>query len=148
MAIDYEAFRETLLSRNKITAERHAEYLEDEDALPNDISEGKNVLSLGWDGNAPGCSGAIWVKEWMGFYFCSSSDYDDEGPFQSLDEALEMEWFSTDTSNPELDSDVLPLEQLLGIGRGLVSEEMNEIYINGSLYHLEGGELVKSKTEE
>src|ERR1700739_3976112 len=103
MAIEYETLLEKLLERRRISKKKHAEYLNDEDALANDIDcDGKEVLSLGWDGNAPGCSGVIWVTRWKGFFFCGSSDYDPEGPFESLDEALDVEWFSTVTSEPEL----------------------------------------------
>jgi len=145
MGIDYNTLGKTLFQKKKITVKKHAEYLEDEDALPNDVAAAETILSLGWDGNAPGCSGAIWVNRWKGLYFCTSSDYDPEGPFESLDEALGMEWFYTATSNPEINSEALPLKKLLGIGRRLVSEDGDEIYINGTRYVLKADTLVKPK---
>ena len=146
MAIDWDALRATLLERKLISPKKHAEFLEDEDALPNAVLTGKTVLSLGWDGAFPGASGAIWVTCWKGLYFCRSSDLGPEGPFNSLDLALELDWFTMATSNPDLASDHLPLAELLSIGRGLLAEEGEAITINGKPYCLRGGELVKSQT--
>ncbi|MFM1769023.1 MAG: hypothetical protein RJA22_1552 [Verrucomicrobiota bacterium] len=148
MAIDYEAFRETLRAQKKITAKKNAEYLQDEDALINDLSDAETVFSLCWDSNRPGGSGAIWINEFKGFYFCTSSDYDPEGPFESLDDALACEWFHTPTPNPEITCQKLPLNELLAIASSLVSEEGEEVYINSERYVLEEDELVRVKATE
>ncbi len=71
-----------------------------------------------------------------------------EGPFESLDEALELECFHTVASSPELNSDVLPLKKLREIGANLLSEEGDEIYINGTRNVPKSGKLVKSKEVE
>jgi hypothetical protein len=47
-----------------------------------------------------------------------------------------------------LNSDVLPLKKLREIGANLVSEEGDEIYINGTRNVLKAGKLVKSKEVE
>ncbi len=46
------------------------------------------VLTLAWDGDAPGMSGAIWLHGCEEIYVITSSDYDDLGPFSSLKDAL------------------------------------------------------------
>src|SRR5436190_23661958 len=84
--------------------------------------EAKDVLTLGWDGKAPGMSGVHWISTWQGLYFFHSSDLNDEGPFDSLAEVLALEHFSVVTSGAELASEVLSLKQLKGIGLSLVGE--------------------------
>ena len=147
MAVDYETLPRKLLDRGLISNEKYAEYLADEDDLSNDVLRGKTVLSLGWDGHFPGNSGALWVREWKGFYFFSSSDIESEGPFESLDDVLDLEWFTVAASEPELDSKTLPLAKLLSIGKGFVAEEGDRIHINGTLYALKDGELVAEENE-
>jgi len=142
MAIDYETLLRKLLDRGLISNEKYTEYLSDEDARPNDVRDGETVLSLGWDGHFPGNSGALWVEVWKGFYFFTSSDIESEGPFESLDDVLDLEWFSVAASEPELDSKTLPLDKLLSIGGGFVAEEGDGIYINGTRYVLTDEELV------
>ncbi len=147
MAIDYESLSQKLLERGIISKEKHAEYLADEDGLPNDVNCGSNVLSLGWDGGFPGNSGAIWVSKWNEFYFFTSSDIDSEGPFESLDEVLGLEWFSVAAANPELDSPTLALDQLLTIASNLVAENGDEIWINGTRYVLKDDDLVQEAAD-
>lgn len=142
MTIDYEQLIHDPRVLKKISKEKLAEYLEDEDALPNDVESGTTVLSLGWDSNGPGGSGAIWITCWEDLYFCSSSDYDSEGPFDSLDEALQVDWFSNGTSSPELASEVLPLAQLKNIALGLLEGDGEQACINGDSYISEDGKLV------
>src|SRR5512133_1846695 len=85
--------------------------------------EQSTVLSLGYDGGAPGTAGVLWVDRWRGLFFVRSSDIVEEGPFDSLAEALlECEAFSVVTANPELSSRVLKMEQLKDVGLGLVGE--------------------------
>ena len=147
MAIDYETLARKLLDRGLISNEKYADYLDDEDDLSDDVLGGATVLSLGWDGHFPGNSGALWVREWKGFYFFSSSDIESEGPFESLDDVLDLEWFTVAASEPELDSKTLPLDKLLSIGKGFVAEEGDRIHINGTLYVLKDGELVAEENE-
>lgn len=98
---------------------------EDEDYLPNVIgSEGKPVLTVGSDSSMPGGCGVMWINCWRELYFFESSDVDSEGPFASLEIALNVDYFSTFTSNNEIWSKVLPLGQLLQI----VSERFSDDY--------------------
>src|SRR6266566_1768466 len=89
MAIDFHA----LLRRDKVRIalgpDKFAEALKNEDFLSDTICEdGNDVVTLAWDGDFPGGSGANYIREWNGLYFFSSSDHEEEGPFESLDEAL------------------------------------------------------------
>jgi hypothetical protein len=102
--------------------------------------EGKDVLTVGWDSNAPGMSGAHWITRWKNLYFFHSSDLDDEGPFESLGDVLAMEEFSTVTSGVELTSEVLSLKLLKGIALSLVGEA-DTVFINGEGFLSRSGTL-------
>jgi hypothetical protein len=143
MAIDYNKLLNDPRFYKRVSQKRYAKYLEDEDALSNDIAKGKMIMSLGWDGNFPGNSGAIWVTRWKGFYFCHSSDYDPEGPFDSLDDVFGLEWFYVATARPILESDEIPLPELMKIATRLVSENGDVVVINNAAYAREGDQLVK-----
>lgn len=98
-----------------------------------------SVLSLEWDNM---CSGLNYITEWQGFYFFKSSDYDEEGPFSSLDEVLEDERFHIQTSdNPQLKSTVLPLKTLFEMGKEIAGQEGCTVAINGTNYVLVEGQL-------
>jgi hypothetical protein len=102
----------------------------------------KEVLILGRDGDAPGMSGVIWVKCCGGVYVIGSSDYDNLGPFSSLKEALQEEYFNTVTANPELHSEVLPKKKLLEIAGQIVDwENEGTITINSESYKVSGNKL-------
>ena len=61
---------------------------------------------------------------------------------------MERYWVGsyTDTSlQPELYSDVLSLERLLRIARGLVKSEGDKVKINDKWFILSGGKLVEEK---
>jgi hypothetical protein len=103
--------------------------------------QGNNVFCLGWDGDHPGGSGANNVIEWGGMYFINSSDYDDEGPFDSLDEALQTDCFGGPTCKPELSSSVLAEAELKEIALRYVSDEGDEVRINDQRYILRNGAL-------
>jgi hypothetical protein len=112
--------------------------------------EAKHVLGLGWSGGI--CSGDHLVVEWNEMYFfLGDEDCGQEGPFNSLDDVLplmERYWVGsyTDTSlQPELYSDVLSLERLLRIARGLVKSEGDKVKINDKWFILSGGKLVEEK---
>jgi hypothetical protein len=66
---------------------------------------------------------------------------DQEGPFDRIEDALELECFHFPTAEPELSSDVLPLETLLRLGRDLVQDD-EPISINGDNFVLSEGKLV------
>jgi len=102
--------------------------------------EGKDVLSVGWDSDAPGMSGVHWISRWKDLYFFHSSDLDDEGPFESLGDVLAMEEFSTVTSGAELTSEVLSLKMLKAIAVSLVGEG-DTVFINGDGFVRRGEKL-------
>jgi hypothetical protein len=103
----------------------------------------KEILTLAWDGYAPGMSGTAWIICCGEVYVIGSSDYDDLGPFSSLEEALQEECFNIVTANPELESRVLPKKKLLGIARQIVDwENEGTITINSKLYRVSGDKLV------
>jgi len=112
-----------------------------EDWLQNNLFDHANqVLCLAWDGNFPGNSGALYVQESKGMFFITSSDYDPSGPYMSLDEALEKDYFAIETANPEI-SGSLPLEQLISIARGVCGKDQT-VRINDDVYGWQDGELV------
>ena len=102
--------------------------------------EGRDVLTLGWDGNAPGMSGAHWISKWKKLYFFHSSDLDDKGPFESLEDVLAMEEFATVTSGAELTSKVLSLKRLKGIALSFVGDG-DTVFINGKGFVRHGRKL-------
>jgi len=87
----------------------------------------KTAISLGWNGDAPGMSGAIWVNVVNGVYLFKSSDYETLGPFESLNEVLDLEYFDVPTPNPEISSDVLAASELYEIFSGIVNLDDSEI---------------------
>lgn len=107
-----------------------------------------SVFSLGWDGNAPGCSGVVWINELCGIYSICSSDYGPYGPFESLDEALNFDTFGC-TATPDLSSSAMCHEELIAFAKSSVVPmdwEDFEVWINGRLYKVEGAELVEINT--
>jgi hypothetical protein len=107
--------------------------------------QGNDVFCLGWDGDYPGGSGANYITKWNGLYFITSSDYDPEGPFDSLEEALESDCFGGSTSQPGLWSTVLSESALKEIALRYVSEEEDEVCINDERFVLRGGLLIATK---
>lgn len=101
------------------------------------------VLCLAWDGDVSGNSGALYVQEAKGMFFITSSDYDPSGPYQSIDEALEEDYFAVETANPEI-SGALPLEKLISIASGVCGED-EKVSINDVVYGWQDGELIAIK---
>ena len=131
--------------RERVGLEQLARYVDDEDLLEEDFEGSrKPVLSLEWDGGVCG-GGGLWVTEWLGLFFMSSSDLDPEGPFETLDELLELDWFHVAAYRPSLTSKSIPLSELLAIALDLVGEEGDGILINGARYVLKKGKLVPSE---
>ena len=59
--------------------------------LDEAIRNSNDVGCFDWDGEGiPGSSGAIYYHEYLGKYFLTSSDYEDEGPFDTQEEAESM----------------------------------------------------------
>ena len=106
------------------------------------------ILTLGWDGTIPGSAGAVWVNQLQHVLVVTSTDYAPQGPFESIEQALECECFHRPTPRPELYSDLLPLDQLVKIAHGVVDWENDaEIWINSELYVNDNGRLVPGETE-
>jgi hypothetical protein len=105
-------------------------------------TEGKDLLTVGWDGGNPGMAGCLWIQEWHSLYFVFSSECDEEGPFTSLEEALQCENFTVITAQPEVSSQTMGLKQLKGVALGLVAEG-GTIWINQREFVRKGDKLVK-----
>ena len=142
MEFSYETLMEHPTFRERVGPELLARYADDEMLLEEDFERSrKPLLGLEWDGGLCG-GGGLWVSEWLGLFFMSSSDFDSEGPFESLDELMELDWFHVVVYRPSLTSTSIPLSELLSIARNLVGEEGDEILINRARYILKNEELV------
>lgn len=107
-----------------------------------------SVMSLGWDGDGIASSGVVWVDQLQDVYIVMSSEYDPQGPFDSIEQALDCECFKVPTQNPDLVSKSMPLDQSLKIANGLVDWENGEgIWINSERYVIASGELVPGGPE-
>ena len=145
--IDYDAVLKHPKVRKALGRRGLAKAAKDEDYLPNLIlDEAEDVLTLAWDGDFPGNSGANYLTRWHGLYFLRSSDLDPAGPFASLDQALDLECFAVPTANPQLWSKVLPLRRLLSVAQGLLGEEGESVVVNDRPYVLRGGKLVPERS--
>jgi len=124
------------------------EYDEFYDAVHNTFREmAESVLTLGWDGDFPGASGAIWLIGLDGVYIITD-DFGDHGPYDNLEKALDFEAFSCVTANPELSSDVLPLDKLMEIAKNAVDwENEGDVRIMGERYLVKGEDLVRADKE-
>ena len=104
---------------------------------------GKNYLGVGWDGGAPGMSGLIWVTGLSDVFVRDSSDFDSEGPFNSLDEALDWGFLDSPISHANVWSDVLEHEELLRIATRFADwENEEEIIVNDKVYIPRKGRLI------
>lgn len=111
-----------------------------EDLMLDDINnKGTGVLTICWEGGFPGCSGAIYITKFQGFYFFDSSDTGSKGPFESLDEALSVSEFEGEMSCSRVDG-ALSLRRLKAFARGWVSEG-ETIMISGELFERRNGRL-------
>ncbi len=105
-------------------------------------AHGKEVLCLAWDGLIPGSGGAVWVTRYADLYLVTSSDYEPQGPFVTLGDALLCDMFMVTTSNPELSSTVLTTKDLVSIAAGVVDwENAGTIWINETEFSVDGTAL-------
>ena len=138
MAIDYKALLDNPKVRFVLGRRRFAKAAEDNDYLLDLISEErKTLLTLSND------DGGNFISEWCGLYFVTSTEYEPEGPFESLDEALSDERFSLEIPEPEIRSEVVPLPTLKRIGKAVACGEGESVFINGRQYVLVGDNLVE-----
>jgi hypothetical protein len=143
MSIDCERLLKHPRLRKALTKEMLSECEQEEGVLLDQISEeAETVFTLGWDGDHPGGSGFIWVTKWNDFFFFGSSDYDDDGPYDSLEETLEDERFHVGTAEPSITSESLSLPELLRLASDLVSNEGDSVIINDQGYTMTDGKLV------
>ncbi len=123
------------------------------DDLYDDLSDlfstdADEILSVSWDTDFPGGSGASWLCEFGGVYFVRSTDYDTLGPFDTIDEALEADTFNMVTPHPELSSG-LDDDKTFEIARGLVDWDNDvEITINDVRFVGENGEFVEVSEDD
>lgn len=111
------------------------------DWLPDNLLEhADQVLCLAWDGDFPGNSGALYVQETKGMFFISSSDYEPSGPYLTLDEVLDKDYFEITTPNPEL-SGSIPHDLMILVAAGVCDED-STILINDVTYLWHEGKLV------
>ena len=121
----------------------HESNLTFDDARDLIMSEGDEVLSVGWTGGSAGNSGAVWVRKWRGYFFIYSSDFDDQGPYETLEEVLSAECVcSPGTPEPDISSTMLSLDELKKLGLKMLTEEGETVLINGSFFKLRDGSLV------
>jgi hypothetical protein len=57
------------------------------------MDEAIGCLTYGWSGYGPAHSGAISVAIWGGLFILRSSDIDDEGPFLTIGDIHDLEYF-------------------------------------------------------
>lgn len=94
----------------------------------------KEVLTLGWDGDASVMSGAVTIKTWKGVLFTENSDVEEDGPFSSLADALASELFQVATSNPELSSRVLSMKELKAFTFRAFSPPGSICFVSGAIW--------------
>ena len=100
-------------------------------------SEARSMLTLAWDGDGPAHSGFVEIIAWRDMFFMRSSDYEPEGPFDELSEALDLDQFSNPSPKPALVSKELPLEALLKVALGVI-DDGDHVDINGKSWNKEG----------
>jgi hypothetical protein len=110
-------------------------------------------LSFGTIGDwGPMVPDDILIKELGGNYYISWSDF--KGPFMSLKDALDTEFFNVPTPNAGLTSKVLTHEQVLKIAYAIAdwsNEEegiINDIRVNDKRYRLANHKLILIKESE
>lgn len=109
----------------------------------------KRVVTLDWDSCSPmgGC-GASWVDGYAGVYCFGSSDWEAQGPFDSVDGALcASSSFEMATYDASLQSDTLSEARLLSIGWSICPYD-GTIYVNGAAYRRGEDELVPADDDE
>jgi hypothetical protein len=146
MSIDFQELLGKERFKSAVSAELYAAYQADEEKINQDLkNQGRQTLLLSWNGGRDFEDGGdSRVIKWHGFYFVLSNDTWDKVAFNSFEEALEalMDWSNPE---PELESDVLSLDELKKIAFRIVDQNRLEpIWINGAKYEFRGEELLES----
>jgi len=139
--LDSDSLLSSDLVRRQLSAEELELAREDEDFLPNEIVEqATTVLAVSMDGTGmPGSSTASWITEWRGLYFFSSSDAASEGPFATLEEAMNVDLFTGFVEGILLESDRLSEEELVAYAASRFMGEPGETaLINWNTYEYNG----------
>ena len=89
-------------------------------------------------------SGANFIWEWNGLYFYDSTDFEAEGPFDSLEEALSNSEFSF-SSGSQISCDCETDEEQKAMAERLIGREDDgaDIWINGVKFMVQAGAVVK-----
>ena len=89
-------------------------------------------------------SGANSIWEWNGLYFFDSTDFEAEGPFDSLEEALSNSEISL-SSGSQISCDCETDEEQKAMAERLIGREDDgaDIWINGVKFIVEAGVVVK-----
>lgn len=132
------------LSREEL---RHAHT--DEDWLPNKIGgEMNTVLTVSLDESSmPGSCGVSWISEWRGLYFFTSSDVSPEGPFETLQEAMNVELLSGFSEGFSFESDDIPDAELVAyVADRFIANDGATVVINGEMLEWVGTTLEPVET--
>ena len=140
MSIDFQELLGKERFKSAVSAELYAAYQVDEEKIYDDLQvQSKEIVRLGWLSG----QGYVHQIEWHGFYFTTCGDTGSEGPFETFEDALGGH-FDHYVPQPELDSDVLTLDQLKKIALAIVDPNGEEpIKINGTDYERRGEGLVE-----
>ena len=116
-----------------LSPEERQSLIDDPDLLAFTFQEeATTVLSFRWTDEWNPDGGDINIVRWNGLYRINS-DIGPVGPFSSLEDALDHEFFYYATSDVELSCSELPLDELLEIAMRLV-EEGGEIVVNDQAF--------------
>lgn len=104
--------------------------------------QAETVLAVSWGGDAPGLSGAVSHHCWRGLFFVESFDADPQGPFGTLDGALDQAGPETFRALQEVSSMTMHEDDLLALVYRRFDRDADNVTVNGTRYLLKDGELI------
>lgn len=118
-----------------------------ESGLRDDINDdsGATVLMLEWSGEGMAHSGFIFVSTWGPFYIFTSSDYDNQGPFHTIEDVLELEYFSLNSIPGgvlKFNEPIISRTAAFNIAYNMCGEDGETIVINDVTYVRKEGKLI------
>lgn len=139
--------RLTVRERGIIEGRLPCNDLEPEEWFWNEILlHGETVLTVSWDGHMPGHSGAVWYRCWRGIFYGSCSDMDPEGPYDTLDEAMQR--YGAELYEAyDVYCDVLPEDELIALVTRHLARDAHGVAINDKTYVVRNGVLVPEETK-